>query len=109
MQAHAGASAGAMHHVAGAPGHRHAHAQADRLRECLLGGEARRQVVHAALLDARTPVGEIGDLVRPEHLVGEALAAPRQRIGDAAHVADVGADAVDHRGDGAWARWMQRR
>ena len=43
----------ALDDLAAAPGHRHAHAQADRLRERLLGREARRQVADAALLELR--------------------------------------------------------
>ena len=40
---------------------------------------------------------EHGELVRTEDALGERIAAPREDAADAAHVANVGADAEDHR------------
>ena len=81
-------------------------AEADRLRERLLGGKARRQVADAALLELGPARGKDGKLVDAEDALGEAVAAPRQDGADAADVADVGADAEDHRAD---AKSMTRR
>src|SRR6185436_738349 len=83
--------------LAAAPRHRHAHAEADRLRERFLGGKARRQVADAALLELRATGAEDLDLVRAEDTLRERVAAPREHAADAADVADVGADAEDHR------------
>ena len=70
--------------------------QADGLGEGLFGREARRQIGLAARLDPGPALAEDSQLMRAQHFLGKALAAARQRGADAADVADVGADAVDH-------------
>ena len=89
-------AAGQRPHLTRAPGHGHVHAQPDGLAEGFLGGKARSQVAHAALgppRAARTPGGQ---LAIGQHLFGKPLAVALQTGRDAAHIADVGANAVDH-------------
>jgi len=77
-------------------------AQADGLGESLLGRETGRQVAQAAALDPHAPGAPDVELTRPEHFLGKAITAALQRRGDAAYIAQVGADAVDHAGAEAW-------
>ena len=86
-------AAGQRPHLTRAPGHGHVHAQPDGLAEGFLGGKARSQVAHAALgppRAARTPGGQ---LAIGQHLFGKPLAVALQTGRDAAHIADVGANA----------------
>ena len=83
--------------LAQAPRHGHAHAHADGLAEGLLGRKARGQVAHAALGPARAarlPGGELGR--RSGSRAAKRSPWRSKRWPDAPHVADVGADAVDH-------------
>ena len=85
--------------------------EADRLRERLLGGEARREVAHAALLELGAARAEDSISCGAEHAARRSARRARASDGrDAAHVADVGADAVDHRAAALpRPRRMQRR
>ena len=55
----------------------------------------------AAFIALPALAAEHRDLVWPEDALGEAVAAAREDGTDPAHVADVGADAEDHRGRAA--------
>ncbi|MNK95359.1 hypothetical protein D3C87_1155930 [compost metagenome] len=80
----------------GAPRHRPAHAQADSLRERLLGREPRGQEGQPALLRAR--LARMVDLqfARTEHLLGKSAARALHHALHAIDLDDVSADAVDH-------------
>ena len=45
----------------------------------------------------RPPSVEDDELARPEHALGEAVAAARENGANPAHIAEIGADAEDHR------------
>ena len=102
----AASAAGFIEDLAITPGHRAADAQADGLGEGLLGTEAGGQVANAARRRALAAGVEDLQFFGAQHAFGKAIAAPLQHRSDAADVAQIGADAVDH--GGAPAARMQR-
>src|SRR6185369_16421168 len=96
--------------LAQAPCHRHAQSQPGCLAERLFGGKARRQVAQPALRPAGTAGFPDLQLRVAQDLARKTFAVPLQRRADAAHVADVRSDAVDHEpGPVPAARAMQAR
>ena len=80
---------------AGAPGHRHRHAQAYGFAEGFLGAEPRGQIPYAAFgptQAARTPGGQFGIT---QDFLGKPVAMAPQTFADAPDVADVGSYSVD--------------
>ena len=106
-------AAGGVGNFAVAPAHGHLQPQANGLAESLLGGKTRRQEAHAALWPGGAALGPGGQFGVAEDFLGEALAVARQAGAYAPHIANVGADAVNHpaagAGVGAKASPMQRR
>ena len=90
------------------PGHGHAHAQANGLAEGLFGRKTRGQIAHTPLRPtgaAGLPRGHFGIA---QHLGCKAFTVPIQAGPDAADVADVSTDAVNHMlGVGRWALWIR--
>src|SRR5450830_580042 len=85
-----------IQHLRGGPSHRHADAQADRLGEGFLGGEARRHEADAAHWMLGFARQIFLHLLRPKDLLCKAVAMSRQRRFNARDFADVGADPVNH-------------
>ena len=79
-----------------APGHGHDHAQANGFAKGFFGGKARGQVAQAALGPALAAGAPSGQFVGGQNFFGEAFAMALKAGADAADVADVGANAVDH-------------
>ena len=98
MQPHMGLAAGVVEDLAGTPGHGQVQAQADGLREGLLGREPGGQIAEPARFNARAPGLEHLPFAGSQHLLGKAIATTLQGGGDAPQVAHIGADAVDHGG-----------
>ena len=96
VQDYFGFAAGSIAHFAVPPGHGHAHAQADGFAKRFFGRKAGGQVAQAALgpsCAALLPGFELGFA---QDFGGKALAVAVKAGANAANVANVGADAVNH-------------
>src|SRR3990167_5264179 len=71
-------------------------AQPDGLGKSLFGGKARGQVTQAADRHPGLALSINQQLLRAQHLLGKALAAPLQGLLDATDVAQVGTDTHNH-------------
>src|SRR5690606_38466726 len=79
-----------------APGHGPAHAQADGLGKGLFCRKPRGQVAQSAQWYLGGTAAVDPQFLGAQHFLGKAFAPPLKSVGDASHIAQIGANADDH-------------